>query len=75
MNDDEVLVAITKMDSNLEAMIDRIDFMRSDIQDHEMRIRVIEHSQNRMLGKLTAVWVGVSGGVAAVVSWVTTTWH
>ena len=42
------------------------------IEDHEDRLRNIENSQSRLLGKLAAVWAVITGAVAALVSWITT---
>ena len=74
MNDDDVLTAITRMDANLKALISRVDWMRSDIQDHEGRIRELENKQNTLLGKLTALWIISTAAVGGAVAWVTS-WH
>ena len=73
---DNMYASIARIEVQLNSLVSRIDRMATDhekrIEDHEDRLRNIENSQSRLLGKLAAVWAVITGAVAALVSWITT---
>lgn len=74
MNGDEILTAIVRMDANITAMLDKIDLMRLDIQDHEHQIRTIDRKQSALIGKLTAAWIISATAISAIIGWISP-WH
>ncbi|MFA7122236.1 MAG: hypothetical protein WC277_12205 [Bacilli bacterium] len=69
MNGDDILTAIVRMDANITAMIEKIDLVRADIQDHESRIRDIDRKQTALISKLTAAWIVSATIVTGIIGW------
>jgi hypothetical protein len=57
------------MDANITAMIEKIDLVRADIQDHESRIRDIDRKQTALISKLTAAWIVSATIVTGIIGW------
>jgi len=69
VNGDDILTAIVRMDANITAMIEKIDLVRADIQDHESRIRDIDRKQTALISKLTAAWIVSATIVTGIIGW------
>jgi uncharacterized protein YaaN involved in tellurite resistance len=74
-----IYVSIARMEEKLENIIDRLDKIQKDNQkcheDHEDRIRDLEKTSQNLSGKLMAVSMGISAGIAFVIAWITSGGH
>ena len=75
MNDDqEILTGLARVETKIEALTDRIDWLADSIQDHETRIRSLEDKHSLLIGKLTALMIITVTAVSLVSAWIST-WH
>ena len=81
-----IFISVARIEEKLDNMDDRFDKIEQvlrDIRDeakqrhkdHESRIRDLEKTSNTLAGKLMAVSMGISAGIAFVIAWITSGGH
>lgn len=73
MNETEMAVTLTRIETNLNNLIEKLDGITEDNrkchEDHETRIRAVE----RLAGKLLGIATSVSVLIGIVVTWASNT--